>query len=78
MIEELREKVGVEKEIPLREMNDELAAEIKTKIGDKLYEAKQIEGKQERSTAVKELFKTTAEEYCGTGQADSPAESGSP
>jgi len=72
MIEELREKVGVEKEIPLREMDDELAAEITAKITDKLYEAKQIEGKQERSTAVKELFETTAEEYCGTGEPDSP------
>jgi polyribonucleotide nucleotidyltransferase len=72
MIEELRGKVGVEKEIPLREMDDELAAEITAKISDKLYEAKQIEGKQERSTAVKELFESIAGEYCGEGDSAEP------
>jgi len=72
MIEELRDKVGVEKEIPLREMDDELAAEITAKIADKLYESKQIEDKQQRKTAVKELFEATALEYCGDGKTDSP------
>jgi len=72
MIEELRDKVGVEKEIPLREMDDELAAEITAKIADKLCESKQIEDKQQRKTAVKELFEATALEYCGDGKPDSP------
>ena len=72
MIEELRDKVGVEKEIPLREMDDEIAAEIAAKITDKLYESKQIEDKQERKTAVKELFESIAQEYCGDGKPGSP------
>lgn len=72
MIDELREKVGVEKEIPLREMDEELAAEITAKISDKLYELKQTEDKQQRKTAVKELFDSVKEEYCGDGKPDSP------
>ncbi|GAI79972.1 unnamed protein product, partial [marine sediment metagenome] len=56
MIEELREKVGVEKEIPLREMDDELFSEISSKTADKLRELKQIADKQQRSTAIDELF----------------------
>jgi polyribonucleotide nucleotidyltransferase len=72
MIEELREKVGVEKEIPLRDMDDELAAEVTAKLTDKLYEAKQIEDKQQRKTAVTELFDGAFEEYCGEGEGDSP------
>ncbi len=65
MIEELREKVGVEKEIPLREMDEELFSEISSKITDKLRELKQIADKQQRSTAIKELFESIAAEYCG-------------
>jgi len=72
MIEELRDKVGVEKETPLREMDEELRAEITEKITGRLTELKQIKNKQERETAVKELFESTAKEYCGDGEADSP------
>ncbi len=64
MIEELREKVGVEKEIPLRETDEELYAKIDSQISKKLYKAKQIQGKQERKTAVKELFEEVYSEYC--------------
>jgi len=60
MIEELREKVGVEKEIPLREMDDELFAEISSKTTDKLTELKQIADKQQRNAAVEELFDSIA------------------
>ena len=64
MIEELRQKVGVEKEIPLVEDDEQLAAEISSKIADKLYENKQISNKQERKKAKQELFEQVIEEYC--------------
>ncbi|HIJ54279.1 MAG TPA: polyribonucleotide nucleotidyltransferase [Planctomycetes bacterium] len=64
MIEEIREKVGVEKEIPLVEDDEHLAAEISSKIADKLYENKQISNKQERKKAKQELFEQVIEEYC--------------
>jgi len=65
MIEELREKVGVEKEIQLVEIDKELYLEIRSKIIDRLRELKQIPGKQERNTAVQELFEELEAEYCG-------------
>lgn len=64
MIDELREKVGVEKEIILVETNEELAAEISSKISHKLYENKQVKNKKERKAGKKELFEQIAEEYC--------------
>ena len=64
MIEELREKVGVEKEIPLVESDERLAAEISSRIADKLYENKQISNKQERKKAKQELFEQVFNEYC--------------
>ena len=64
MIEELRERVGVEKEIPLVESDEELHSRINSEIADKLYELKQIPQKQERNTAVKELLEQVIEEYC--------------
>ncbi|UCF17506.1 MAG: polyribonucleotide nucleotidyltransferase, partial [Phycisphaerales bacterium] len=68
MIEELHEKVGVEKEIPLVEIDEELESKIRSQISDKLYELKQLPGKQQRSTAVKELFEQVTEEYCPQDQ----------
>jgi len=64
MIEELREKVGVEKEIPLVETNEQLISEIRSQISDKLYELKQTPGKQERNTAIDELRKQVMTQYC--------------
>jgi polyribonucleotide nucleotidyltransferase len=64
MIEELREKVGVEKEIPLRENDEQLQSRIHSQITDKLAELKQIPDKQQRSTAIKELFEQVTAEYC--------------
>ncbi|MHC4425468.1 MAG: polyribonucleotide nucleotidyltransferase [Planctomycetota bacterium] len=64
MIEELREKVGVEKEIPLRENDQQLQSKIHSQIADKLAELKQIPDKQQRSTAMKELFEQVTAEYC--------------
>lgn len=68
MIEELAAKVGVQKEIPLRQMDEKLYAELAAKITDKLYELKQIPDKQQRQAAVEELIKSVIEEYCGEGQ----------
>jgi len=70
LIEELREKVGVEKEIPLVEDDEQLEAKITSQISDKLYELKQIPDKQQRKDAVDELFEQVKAEYCP--DADSP------
>ncbi|MHC4072327.1 MAG: polyribonucleotide nucleotidyltransferase [Planctomycetota bacterium] len=64
MIEELREKVGVEKEIPLVETDEELASKICSQVSDKLYELKQMPDKQQCRTAVKELFAQVTEQCC--------------
>jgi len=64
LIEELREKAGVEKETPLVEIDGELYEKIKSQISDKLYELKQVPTKHERSQAKKELFEQLLEEYC--------------
>ncbi len=64
IIEELREKVGVEKEIPLVETDEQPFSKIYSQIADKLYEFKQIQSKQERNTAVEELFEQVMAEYC--------------
>jgi len=72
MIEQLREKAGVEKELPLVELDEELYSKIYSQIADKLYELKQIPAKQQRNAAVEELYERVITEYC-TG-ADSSAD----
>lgn len=67
MVEELRGKVGVEKEIPLVETDEELEAQICAQVSDKLYELKQLADKQERKAAVDELFEQVIEQYCPEG-----------
>jgi len=66
MINELCEKVGVEKEIPLVEDDEQLYEKMKSQIADKLYEIKQVRDKQRRKTAMDELFKQVNEQYCAT------------
>jgi len=64
MIDELVERRGrVEKEIPLVELDEELYSEVKAEIAGKLYELKQIPGKQERTEAVEKLFAEAMEKY---------------
>ena len=70
LIEELRQKVGVEKEIPLAEDDPELFAEIESKIAGKLYESKQISDKKERRQTGNELLEQVVEEYCESEDAD--------
>ncbi len=72
MIEELREKAGVEKETPLVEIDQELYSQIHSQITDKLYELKQIPGKQDRKIAVEQLHEQVAAEYCGSEQDAEP------
>jgi polyribonucleotide nucleotidyltransferase len=67
MIEELREKVGVEKETPLVETDEQLLSDIRSQILDKLSELKQIPDKQERKTAQSELFEQVITKYCDDG-----------
>jgi polyribonucleotide nucleotidyltransferase len=64
MIEELKEKAGVEKEVPLVEIDKELYSQIRSQAADKLYESKQIPVKQERKAAVEEIFEQLSTEYC--------------
>jgi len=64
MIDELAQQVGVEKEAAIVEIDDELYRQIHSQIAQKLYELKQIPGKQERNTAVAELFEQIESKYC--------------
>jgi len=65
IIERLREKTSVEKEMPLVEIDQELYRQMRLQIADKLRELKQIPDKRQRNTAVQELFDQLAVEYCG-------------
>jgi polyribonucleotide nucleotidyltransferase len=64
MIEELRQKVGVEKKIILVEDDPDLYSRIRGQIFDKLYELKQIRIKHQRNDAVEQLFEQIITEYC--------------
>lgn len=64
MIQELQDKCGVEKEIIVSELDEELIKEIKAAIWNDLYEAKQIPGKQDRNAAVSEIFDGVIAGYC--------------
>ena len=63
MIDELVEKVGVDKEFVLVETDEKIHSQIKSQISGKLYELKQIANKKERNTAVKELLDGIIAEY---------------
>ena len=64
MIEELVEKVGVEKEIPLMEIDAELLGQIESQVTDKLYQLKQIPDKSQRTSEVKSLFEEVKAGCC--------------
>ncbi|MBC8217404.1 MAG: polyribonucleotide nucleotidyltransferase, partial [Planctomycetes bacterium] len=73
MIEELREKVGVEKETPLVETDEQIESKICSQVLDKLYELKQIPDKQQRGTAIKELFAQVTADFCTEKQGSDEA-----
>ncbi len=64
MIEEFSEKVGVEKEITLNEINEELYSHISSQIQDNLHQLKQIPEKQQRQQSIQQLFEQICEQYC--------------
>jgi polyribonucleotide nucleotidyltransferase len=64
LIEQLREKAGVEKETPLVQLDEELYSRIRSQVADKLYELKQIPPKRQRSAAIDELFEQICQQYC--------------
>lgn len=63
LIIELQGQCGVDKEIELVEIDEDILAEVRDKIADKLTEANQIPVKSERSKAVKEIRDAVTEEY---------------
>jgi polyribonucleotide nucleotidyltransferase len=75
MIEELQQKVGVEKEAPVIELDMDLYQRVKAEIEGHLRELKGISGKQERNEAVNAYFDEIRERYTGTaeGGEDKPA-----
>ncbi len=74
MIEELREKAGVEKEpVEPLAMDEELRSAIRSEIEDKLRQIKLIKQKQQRNEAVDELFEQVMCRYCAA-DADPQAE----
>ncbi len=64
LIQELQDKCGVEKEIIVSELDEELLAQIRADIWDRVYEAKQIAVKQDRKSAVNAIFDEVKSEYC--------------
>ncbi len=65
MIEELDEKAGVEEDMPATmKIDEQLYSQIQSQTADKLYELKQTPIKQERKTAIEELFEKLSSEYC--------------
>lgn len=71
LIEQLREKAGVEKEMLLVPIDEKLCEQVRCQMADKLRELKQIPDKRRRNTAVQQLFEQVSVEYCGL--ADNPA-----
>ncbi|MBI1375071.1 MAG: polyribonucleotide nucleotidyltransferase [Phycisphaera sp.] len=69
-INELTEKAGKEKTADLHNPSDELIAEVRAAIADKLTEANKITGKTERGDAVKAVFKNYLNTACPEPTAD--------
>ena len=63
LIEQLKEKVGVQKEEPPVDDIKDLYAEVYSKISDKLYQLKLIPQKQQRNDAVGSLLDEVRNEY---------------
>ena len=72
IIEELREKVGVEKKIPLVEIDQELYRQMRSQIADNLRQFKQIADKRQRNTALQELSDQLSVEYSGLAASPGP------
>ncbi|MHC4076012.1 MAG: polyribonucleotide nucleotidyltransferase, partial [Planctomycetota bacterium] len=64
IVEQLREKVGVEKEVIIDEIDQEIYDQISSQIADQLKQIKQTPDRQQRKAASKELFEQLVEKYC--------------
>jgi polyribonucleotide nucleotidyltransferase len=74
LIDELRQKVGVEKEMPQTPAIDsELYSQIRSKIADGLRNLELMPTKRQRRIAVSELLDRLIEQYCGL-QAEAESE----
>jgi len=63
LIDELTAKCGLEKEIPLKELDEALLAKIEGESFEKIYEAYQITVKSDRSAAINAIIDAAAEQY---------------
>jgi polyribonucleotide nucleotidyltransferase len=64
LIEELRKKVGVEKEKPeIVVIDADLCSKIRSQIADELRRAKLMPGKQQRAAAVEQILEKLTEQY---------------
>ncbi len=72
MIAELQAAVGVEKELPLVELDADLYGKVKAQIYDKLVSLKTIHGKQERNNSVNALFDEVRTQYKEAAEAAGP------
>jgi len=71
LIEELRQKVGVEKVTPdVFEIDEKLCSKIRSQIADELRGLKLVPVKQQRRVAVNELLERLIEQYCEAESAD--------
>jgi polyribonucleotide nucleotidyltransferase len=72
LIDELRQKVGVEKEMPrIAEIDTELYSKIRSQIADELRNLKLIPMKRQRVIAVREMLDRLIEQYCSPPQTGS-------
>lgn len=72
MIAELQAAVGVEKELPIVELDADLYGKVKAQIYDKLVSLKTIHGKQERNNSVNALFNEVRTQYKEAAEAAGP------
>jgi polyribonucleotide nucleotidyltransferase len=70
LIDELVEKCGQEKEIPLFELDESLLNQIETETSERIYKAYQITQKQDRSAAIREIVEEAVAKYV---EIDEPA-----
>jgi len=72
MIEELQAQAGVEKEMPIVELDKEFYEKVKAEIYDRLVALKTVPGKQERNNAVNELFEEVRTGYAEAAENAGP------
>ena len=74
MMEELQANAGVEKEMPIVELDRDLYNKVKAEIYDRLMVAKTLRGKQERNNAVNAILDEVRTQYKEAAQVDGAPE----